>query len=132
MDLRGRFSNPEVRAVVASIGKLTARINSDHSHTAAPTQAPRRWRLVDRLGAQVIGDLLRDRHAGATHHALAERYGISLSSVKRVLRRHRGQFAFRFSYASSSTDTTTWCSGLSNTGGVAAARRPDTAGRAGR
>jgi hypothetical protein len=26
-------------------------------------------------GEQVIGDLLRDRHAGATHHALAERCG---------------------------------------------------------
>ena len=90
VELRGRFSNPEVQDLVESVGQLTAEINSDHSHTAAPTQAPRRWRLVDRLGEQVIGDLLRDRHAGATHHALAERYGISVSSVKRVMRRHRG------------------------------------------
>ncbi|MEP6527857.1 MAG: hypothetical protein ABJA86_11910 [Nocardioidaceae bacterium] len=90
VELKGRFSNPDVREVVASVGHLAAGINSDHSHTAAPTQAPRRWRLVDRLGEQVIGDLLRDRHAGATHHALAERYGISVSSVKRVMRRHRG------------------------------------------
>jgi hypothetical protein len=69
---------------------ITAEINSDHSHTAAPTKAPRHWRLVDRLGEQVIGDLLRDRHADATRGALAERYGLSVSSVKRVLRRHRG------------------------------------------
>jgi hypothetical protein len=87
VDLRGL--EPEVRDLVESVGQLTAEINSDHCHTAAPTQAPRRWRLGDRFGEQVIGDLLRDRHAGATHRALAERYGISVSSAKRVLRRHR-------------------------------------------
>jgi hypothetical protein len=86
-NLRGL--EPEVRDLVESVGQLAAVINSDHSHTAAPSRAPSRWRLVDRLGEQVIGDLLRDRHAGATHHALAERYSISLNSAKRVLRRHR-------------------------------------------
>ena len=56
-----------------------------------PALAPQRqrWRLVDRLGEQIIRDLLRDSRTGTTHRALAERYGISLSSVKRVLRRHR-------------------------------------------
>ena len=89
MELRGRFSNPEVRDLVASVGELAAGISSDHSHPAARTQAPRRWPLVDRLGMQIIGDLVRDSRSGATHRALAERYSISLSSVKRVLRRHR-------------------------------------------
>jgi hypothetical protein len=42
------------------------------------------------LSEQIIRDLLRDRRTGTTHRALAERYGISLSSVKRVPRRHRG------------------------------------------
>jgi DNA-binding Lrp family transcriptional regulator len=45
--------------------------------------------LVDRLGEQIIRELLRDSRTGTTHRALAEHYGISLSSVKRVLRRHR-------------------------------------------
>jgi DNA-binding Lrp family transcriptional regulator len=36
-----------------------------------------------------ILELLRDRSTGTTHRGLAERYGISLSSVKRLLRRHR-------------------------------------------
>jgi DNA-binding Lrp family transcriptional regulator len=56
-----------------------------------PALAPQRqrWRLVDRLGEQIIRDLLRDSRTGTTHSALAERYGISLSSVKRVLQRHR-------------------------------------------
>jgi hypothetical protein len=89
VELRGRYSNPAVQDLVESVGQLAANINSDHSHTAAPRQAPRRWRLVDCLNEQVISDLLRDKHAGTTHHALAER-GISVSSVKRGLRRHRG------------------------------------------
>jgi transposase len=45
--------------------------------------------LVDRLGEQIILEIVRSSHTGTTHRALAERYGISLSSVKRVLRRHR-------------------------------------------
>jgi transposase len=42
-----------------------------------------------RLGEQIILEIVRSSHTGTTHRALAERYGISLSSVKRVLRRHR-------------------------------------------
>jgi hypothetical protein len=74
VELRGRYSNPAVHDLVESVGQLAAKINSDHSHTAAPRQVPRRWRLVDRLNEQVISDLLRDKHAGTTHHALAERH----------------------------------------------------------
>jgi hypothetical protein len=88
VDLRGRFSNPEVRAMVVQVAQLAAGINVQEDQRERPALAPQRqrWRLVDRLGEQVIGDLLRDRHAGATQCALAERYGISLSSVKRLLR----------------------------------------------
>jgi hypothetical protein len=32
---------------------------------------------------------LRDSRTGTTHHAQAESYGISVSSVKRLLRRYR-------------------------------------------
>jgi hypothetical protein len=42
--------------------------------------------LVDRLGQQIITDLLRDGHAGATKLSLAKRHGISLSSVKRIFK----------------------------------------------
>jgi hypothetical protein len=59
----------------------------DHDETAA-SPACLSQRLVDRLGEQIIGDLLRDRRSGASKQVLAERYGISLSSVKRLLRRH--------------------------------------------
>jgi len=43
--------------------------------------------LVNRLGEQLILDLLRDSRTGITHRKLAERYEISLSSVKRLLRK---------------------------------------------
>lgn len=46
------------------------------------------WRLSDRLGEDVIASILRDSQAGTTQRGLAERYGISLSSVKRLLRTH--------------------------------------------
>jgi hypothetical protein len=38
------------------------------------------------LGEQTIRDLLRDRQAGTPKRELAERYGISVSSVMRILR----------------------------------------------
>jgi DNA invertase Pin-like site-specific DNA recombinase len=52
-----------------------------------PSPAPgvRRWRLVDRLGEQVIRQLLEDRRGGMTKQQLVERYNISLSSVKRII-----------------------------------------------
>jgi hypothetical protein len=87
VDLRGRFSNPEVLEMVALATQAVAEAKAGVGQAASPPPPPRRWRLVDRLGEQSICDLLRDRHAGATKRALAERYGISFSSVKRILRR---------------------------------------------
>jgi DNA invertase Pin-like site-specific DNA recombinase len=91
VDLRGRFSNPEVRAVVVQVAQLAAGIKVEENQQERAALAPQRqrWRLVDRLGEQIIRDLLRESRTGTTHRALVERYGISLSSVKRVLRRHR-------------------------------------------
>jgi hypothetical protein len=73
---------------VAHTAKLVSRVSVDHGSTQ-PRRTARRWRLVDRLGEQIILEIVQSSHAGTTHRALAERYGISLSSVKRVLRRHR-------------------------------------------
>jgi len=56
------------------------------SSDRCPSSTVRWWRLSDRLSEPVIQELLGDRRDGATQRQLAERYGISLSSVKRVLR----------------------------------------------
>jgi transposase len=39
------------------------------------------------LSEQIIRDLLRDRRAGTSQRKLAERYGISVSTVKRLSKR---------------------------------------------
>ena len=61
-------------------------VELDHYSAASPPSARRRWRLADRLGEQTIRELLTDSRAGTPQRELAERYGISVSSVKRILR----------------------------------------------
>jgi hypothetical protein len=52
----------------------------------AALRQPRQVRVRDQLGADGIAELRRDFEAGVTREALAAQYGISLSSVKRLLR----------------------------------------------
>jgi hypothetical protein len=87
VDLRGRLSNPDIRGIVWHAAQVIAGFKIDPGSTASHSGAPKRWRLVDRLGEQIIRDLLRDSRAGTTQQRLAERYAISVSSVKRLLRR---------------------------------------------
>ena len=86
MDLRGRLSNPHYRDILADTARVVNGLEIDHGSTASPTRA-RNWRVVDRLGEQVIRELLRDSRDGTSQRELAERHGISLSSVKRILRK---------------------------------------------
>ena len=46
-------------------------------------------RLSDRLSEQDVAKIVRRFRAGVAKNKLAAEYGISLSSVKRVLRKHR-------------------------------------------
>jgi hypothetical protein len=52
-------------------------------------QPGRQWRVRDRLSEADVRELVEAFRTGTTKHELVERYGISLSSVKRVLRRCR-------------------------------------------
>jgi hypothetical protein len=76
--------------VVVHVAQLADAIKVEEAQQERPAPQRQPWRLVDRLGEQIICDLLRDRRTGATHRVLAVRYGVSLSSVKRLLSRHRG------------------------------------------
>lgn len=51
---------------------------------AKPNSAVPR-RIVDRLGEKTVREMIEARRAGAKLSDVAERYGISESSVKRVL-----------------------------------------------
>jgi hypothetical protein len=80
------YSNPDVRDIVAHAAKAVTHVKLDHYSAASPLSTRRRWRLVDRLGEQIIRELLTDSRAGTPQRELAERYGISVISVKRILR----------------------------------------------
>lgn len=70
MDLRGRLSNPEAVETVALATQAMADVKIHHGSTASRPVARRRWRLVDRLGEQIISDLIRDIEVGGyTAHA---------------------------------------------------------------
>jgi hypothetical protein len=87
VDLRGRLSNTDIRDVVAHAAQAVTGSKIDHESTASPPLSGRRWRLVDRLGEQILRDMLRDSRMGTTQQRLAERYGVSVSSVKRLSKR---------------------------------------------
>jgi hypothetical protein len=88
VELRGRLSNPQAREIVTLAAQAFDNVAGENAQTGLPRSVTRRWRVIDR-GHQVISELLADRHAGATKPALAARHGISVSSVKRILKRER-------------------------------------------
>jgi hypothetical protein len=53
-----------------------------------PHPAGRAWRVRDRLSMEDIQSILKEFKAGTSGRELAERYVISLSAVKRLLREH--------------------------------------------
>jgi DNA invertase Pin-like site-specific DNA recombinase len=88
VELRGCYSNPQAIEALALAEHTIKDVKIDGGRVYSSTP-PRRGRLVDRLGEQIIRQLLEERRAGATKRELVERYGISMSSVKRILRRKR-------------------------------------------
>jgi acetyl-CoA acetyltransferase len=92
VDLRGRLSNHQVLEALTLAEQAVATRAVDmgvveSASTSSASLATRPWRVIDRLGEKLILDLLADRRAGATKQALVERYGISRSSVKRLVRK---------------------------------------------
>src|ERR1700734_3961319 len=57
------------------------------------TQAPSQWRVGDRRSQADTERLIDAFVAGTSKRRLAERYGISESSVKRLIRQHRASKA---------------------------------------
>jgi hypothetical protein len=94
VELIGRYSNPDEWEQLAdtthALNQPWADVEASDGPSARPSSCPRRpWPVTDRLGQQTVLELLRDSRSGVMQCVLAERYGISLSSVKRIMRRHR-------------------------------------------
>jgi hypothetical protein len=52
-------------------------------------RSARQWRVRDRLSVGDVDRMVAAFHAGVPKHVLADRFGVSLSSVKRLLRKRR-------------------------------------------
>jgi FixJ family two-component response regulator len=61
---------------------------SESAHSMRSTLSHRQWRVGDRLSGADTEQLIAAFRAGTPKRMLAERYGISESSVKRLIRQH--------------------------------------------
>jgi hypothetical protein len=89
---QGRNSNSGVEVLVAYSHSTQAAelLRCQTAALTSPVRAPgpsatRPWSLCDRLNERDIAELITDYHDGATAASLAADYGLSLTSVKRLL-----------------------------------------------
>jgi hypothetical protein len=74
--------------LVSAVERLrsTDSLEPEKGGSVRSEQAPRVWRISDRLSETDIRDLISRYQAGTTSRELAEQFGISQSSVKQLLR----------------------------------------------
>jgi hypothetical protein len=96
----GRRLNPALRRYlgewrVRDTDEIALRLAEAEALAPEPKAA---WRVADRLTAEQEHAIVADFLAGVAKPKLAERYDISLSSVKRILRRHGVRRRHRYDY----------------------------------
>jgi hypothetical protein len=74
-------------SAVRQLRKAQARPNEPASSVRS-ARSPREWRVGDRLSEADTERLVTDFTAGTSKRKLAEQYGISESSIKRLIRQH--------------------------------------------
>jgi hypothetical protein len=89
VDLIGSYSNRQDLAdalvsVVAQRRKAQAS-TGEPEFSVRSAKSPRQWRVGDRLSEADIGQLIAAFAAGTSKKKLAERYGISRGSVRRLI-----------------------------------------------
>lgn len=94
MDLSSAYSKrlDLAEALVRAVSQLrSAQQGADAPRASVRSigRSEREWRLVDRLSEAEPCQLVADFTSGTPTWNLAEQYGISLSSVKRLIRRRR-------------------------------------------
>lgn len=92
VELTRRYSNhPDL---LNPLVRVLAKIRSDAEDGGQPDlgavhgKQPDIWRIADRLTDQDVATLLDAYRAGTPTRVLAARYGISPTSIKRLLREH--------------------------------------------
>ena len=94
VDLVGTYSKrqdlaDQLRRVLDRLGRAHEGPVEDPEHSVRTTaKAAEPHRVADRLGQRAVRELVEAFDAGTSKWRLAEQYGISLSSVKRLLREH--------------------------------------------
>jgi hypothetical protein len=89
VELIGRLSNPETRTVINQVNHLITRPDAGLvKNESVEAPARQRWRIVDRLGDGALSEIRRSFATGTPKSVLAKRYEVSLTTVKRLLRRN--------------------------------------------
>lgn len=88
----GSYSNRQdlTDALVSAVQQLrkAQAATGEPAFSVRSAQSPRQWRVGDRLSEADAERLVADFATGTSKRKLAERYGISESSVKRLIRQH--------------------------------------------
>lgn len=93
VELLRRYSNRDdllkpLVSVLERISEESPASDEEAQPASADGSSPQAWRVSDRLSSADIKILVRSYLAGSTIRELAQQYGISTTSVKRVLREH--------------------------------------------
>jgi hypothetical protein len=77
-----------VSELVSAVDRLRVKdaLEPEKGGSVCSEQAPRVWRVSDRLSETDLGSLIAGYRAGTTVDVLVEQFKISKSSVKRLLR----------------------------------------------
>ena len=90
VELLRRYSSREspLKLLVNALERIRAADQTDEPGVQN-TASCEPWRLGDRLSPTDVAQLIAGLRAGTAKHVLADRYNISISSVKRLLRKLR-------------------------------------------
>lgn len=86
VELRGQLSDSRVTQVIRGVHGIFGHAKTEACRESEAIALARRRPFAERLGQQVIHEYLHGRQTGTTQQTVADRYGISVSSVKRLLR----------------------------------------------
>lgn len=101
LDLMGAYSNrPDLADALVRAVRQLKQAQEQQGGVALSVRSTgrseRQWRVSDRLTEADVRRLVAAFEGGTPKWKLAEQYGISESSVKRLIRRHRAEQATQF------------------------------------